>query len=39
LRQTLATCIFKLNIYLLLGRKWRLVDVGLDVGVEVNVVE
>jgi hypothetical protein len=30
LKQTLATCPFKHNIYLLLVRKWRLVDAELD---------
>jgi hypothetical protein len=36
LKQTLATCVFKCNIYLLLGQKWRLVDAELDTGVEVD---
>jgi hypothetical protein len=26
----LATCVFKRNIYLLLGRKWRLIDAEFD---------
>jgi hypothetical protein len=34
-----ATCVFKHNIYLLLGRKWRLDDAELDDGVELNAME
>jgi hypothetical protein len=34
-----ATCAFKHNIYLLLGRKWRLIDAKLDNGVELNATE
>jgi hypothetical protein len=30
---------FKRNIYLLLGRKWRLVNVELDAGTELDATE
>jgi hypothetical protein len=30
---------FKCNIYLLFGRKWRLVDMELDTGVEFDATE
>jgi hypothetical protein len=39
LKQTLATYAFKRSIYLLLGRKWRLVDAELDAGVELDATE
>jgi hypothetical protein len=39
LKHRLATCTFKRNIYLLLGRKWRLVDTELNTGVELDAME
>jgi hypothetical protein len=39
LTQKLATCAFKHNIYLLLQRKWRLVDAELDAGMELDTTE
>ena len=39
LKNRLATCAFKRNIYLLLERKWRLVDAELDAGVELDATE